>query len=98
MKTPVAVAPEATRASSGMPIFLWVLIGIVVLGILFVLLRRGATDGNIFFIPTRLFLILLVAAIVLVVFLVCKPGRSKSPAMAVKPNTEILSSSSLEGS
>jgi len=98
MKTPVAVAPEATRASSGMPIFLWVIIGIVVLGILFVLLRRSANGGRIFFIPARLFLILLVAAIVLVVFLVFKPVRSKSPAMAVKPNTEILSSSSLEGS
>lgn len=98
MKTPVAVAPEAARASSGMPIFLWVIIGIVVLGILFVLLRRGANGGRIFFIPARLFLILLVAAIVLVVFLVFKPVRSKSPAMAVKPNPEILSSSSLEGS
>ena len=98
MKTPVAVAPEAARASSGMPIFLWVIIGIVVLGILFVLLRRGANGGRIFFIPARLFLILLVAAIVLVVFLVFKPVRSKSTAMAVKPNTEIISSSSLEGS
>lgn len=95
MKTPVAVAPEAARASSGMPLFLWVIIGIVVLGILFVLLRRGANGGRIFFIPARLFLILLVAAIVLVVFLLFKPVSHKradnAPAVQILPT---LSSSS----
>lgn len=99
MQNAVMAAPEAaTRASAGMPTFLWIIIGAAVLFFLFVMFRRSRASGGggrIFFIPARLFFILVIVGVIAVVFLVFKPvslkRADKAPAVQ---NLPTLSSSS----